>query len=94
MVLQVPTELMEATARWELEVHAMEVHVHLAMGMLAELVELAVKAAAELRVELAVPHKQEIRIPGLWAWQEQEEMEAQVQEAVQEEMSVLIIMLD
>ena len=60
----------------------MEVHVHSAMGMLAE------------PVELAVPHKQEIRIPGLWAWQEQEEMEAQVQEAVQEEMSVRIIMLD
>jgi hypothetical protein len=72
---------MEATARWELEVHAMEVHVHLAMGMLAELVELAVKAAAELRVELAVPHKQEIRIPGLWAWQGQEETEVLVPEA-------------
>jgi hypothetical protein len=72
---------MEATARWELEVHAMEVHVHLAMGMLAEQVELVVKAAAVFRVELAVPHKQEIRIPGLWAWQGQEETEVLVPEA-------------
>ena len=62
----------------------MEVHVHLAVVMPAEPVELVDKAAAVFRVELAVPHKQEIRILVLWAWQEQEETEAQVQEAVQE----------
>ena len=46
-------------------------HVHLAVVMLAEPAEPVVKVAAVLLVELAVPHKQEIRIPGLWAWQEQ-----------------------
>jgi len=83
---------MEATARWELEVHAMEVHVHLAVVMPVEPVELVDKAAAVFRVELAVPHKQEIRIPDLWAWQEQEEMEALVPEAALEETSALPIM--
>ena len=70
----------------------MEVHVHSAMGMLAEPVELVVKAVAALQVVRAVPHKQEIRIPDLWAWQEQEEMEALVPEAALEETSALPIM--
>jgi hypothetical protein len=50
------------------------------------------KAAAVFRVELAVPHKQEIRIPDLWAWQEQEEMEALVPEAALVGMNVPRIM--
>ena len=70
----------------------MEVHVHLAVVMPVEPVELVAKAAAVLLVELAVPHKQEILILGLWAWQEQEETEVLVPEVALVGMNALLIM--
>ena len=70
----------------------MEVHVHLAVVMPAEPVELVDKAAAELQVVRVEPHKQEIRIPDLWAWQEQGEMEVLVPEAALVGMNALRIM--
>ena len=70
----------------------MEVHVHLAVVMPVEPVELVAKAAAVLLVELAVPHKQEILILGLWAWQEQEETEDLAQVVEPAETNALPIM--
>ena len=86
------TELMEATARWVLVVPATEDRVHLAVVMQAEPVELVDKAVAALQAVRVVPHKQEILIPDLWAWQEQEEMEVLVPEAALVGMSVPRIM--